>query len=116
MINLNIIIYRYINKNIPKDIESFGELPDESEFYKTIKVDKFLIYKTVNILIFMSIIQAQLLYKYNEHIFINGTFYIAPKAAYQVIVIRSHNILEDKFHTVGHGILTNKEMTSYRIF
>ena len=30
----------------------------------------------------MSIIQAQLLYKYNEHIFIDDKFYVAPKAAY----------------------------------
>jgi len=61
----------------------------------------------------MSIIQARLLYKYNEHIFIDGTFYVAPKAAYQVIVIRLHNALEDRFHTVGYGILTNKEMATY---
>ena len=106
-------IYRYINKKIPKDIESFEELPNESEFYQTIKRDKFLIYKTVSILIFMNIIQAQFLYKYNEHIFIDGTFYVAPKAAYQVIVIRLHNVLEDRFHIVGYGILTNKEMATY---
>ena len=24
-----------------------------------------------------------------------------------------HNVLEDRFHTVGYGILTNKEMATY---
>ena len=111
--NIKYNIYRYINKNIPKNIDSFNELPEESDFYKTIKGNQFLIYKTDNILIFMSIIQAKPLYKYNKHAFIDGTFFIAPKAAYQVIFIRLHNVLEDRFHTVGYGILTNKEMAIY---
>ena len=111
--NIKHNIYRYINKNIPKDIESLEDLPEESDFYNTIKGDTFLIYKTISILIFMSIIQARLLYTYNEHVFIDGTFFVAPKAAYQVIVIRVHNIIEDRFHTVCYGILTNKEMSTY---
>ena len=45
--------------------------------------------------------------------FIDGTFFVAPKAAYQVIVIRVHNIIEDRFLTVCYGILTNKEMATY---
>ena len=61
----------------------------------------------------MSIIQAQLLYKYNEHIFIDNTFFVAHKAAYQVIVIRLYNVLKDRFHIVGYGILTKKEMDTY---
>lgn len=61
----------------------------------------------------MSKTQSELLYKYNDHVFIDGTFYIAPKSAYQVIVIRIHNIIEDIFHTVAYGLLTNKEIGTY---
>ena len=106
-------IYIYINKNINKDIELIEDLPEESDFYKTIKGEAFLIYKTLNIIIFMSIIQARLLYHYNQHNFIDRTFFVAPKSAYQVIVIRVHNVLEDRFHTVCYGILTNKEISAY---
>ena len=74
-----------MNKNIPKEIESLEDLPEESDFYKTIKEDSFLIYKTISILIFMNIIQSRLLYKYNEHVFIDTTFFVAHKAAYQVM-------------------------------
>ena len=45
--------------------------------------------------------------------FIDGTFFVAPKAAYQFIVIIVHNIIEDRFLTVCYGILTNKEMATY---
>ena len=43
-------------------------------------------------------IQAHILYKYNDHVFIEWTFYFAPKSPYQVIEIRIHNILEEIFY------------------
>ena len=45
--------------------------------------------------------------------FIDGIFFVAPKAVYHVIVIRVHNVIEDRFHTFCYGILTNKEMVTY---
>lgn len=57
--------------------------------------------------------QAQLLYSNNEHIFIEGTFYFAPKASYQIVTIRFYNIKEDLFHTVGYGVFSNKDISSY---
>ena len=106
-------IYRYINKNVPKDIEDINDLPEESEYYNTIKGDKFLFYKNENILIFMSTFQANLLYQYPEHIFIDGTFYAAPKCSYQIVTIRLHELKEDQFYTVGYGIMTSKNLGSY---
>ena len=44
-------------------------------------------------------------YKYNQHIFIDGTFYVVPKASYQVMTMRLHEINEDNFYTVGYSIL-----------
>ena len=75
--NVKSSMYRYINKNIPKDIEILNELPDDSEYYKT--GEKFLFYKNNNLVIFMSTNQANLLYEYNQQVFIDGTFYVIPK-------------------------------------
>ena len=88
-------------------------MPEESELYKTITGGNILTYKTDKILIFMSKIQAQLLYQYNDHVFIDSSFYIAPKSAYQIITIRVHNIIEERFYTVAYGILVNKELATY---
>ena len=61
----------------------------------------------------MSEFQATLLYKYNQHIFIDGTLYVAPKASYQVMTMRLHEINDDNFYTVGYGILPDKTTESY---
>ena len=45
----------------------------------------------------MSEFQASLLYQYNQHIFIYGAFYAAPKASYQIVTMRLHEINEDNF-------------------
>ena len=111
--NIKHNIYRYINKHIPQDIDNLKDMPEESEFYKTLTGENFLAYKSDKMLIFMSKIQAQLMYQYNDHVFIDGTFYIAPKSAYQIVTIRIHHIIEDRFFTVAYGILVNKELTTY---
>ena len=68
-------MYRTINKNIPKDIEYLEDLPVESEYYQTLKGETFLMYKNEHMLIFMSAMQANLLYENNQHVFIDGTLY-----------------------------------------
>ena len=72
-----------------------------------------MFYKSEKILIFMSKFQANLLYQYPDHIFIDGTFYAAPKCSYQIVTIRLHELKEDQFYTLGYGILTNKTFGSY---
>ena len=111
--NIRSSMYRLINKNIPKDIENLNELPDDSEYYKTLSGEQFLFYKTDHLLIFMSPNQANLLYEYNQHVFIDGTFYAAPKCSYQIVTLRIHNIKEDLFHTIAYGILIGKSLNSY---
>ena len=69
--NIRSSMYRLINKNIPKDIENLNELPDDSEYYKTLSGEQFLFYKTDHLLIFMSPNQANLLYEYNQHVFMD---------------------------------------------
>ena len=89
-INYENMIYIYLKINI---IRLFSSL---------IKIIIKKIYVFEVILIFMSIIQAKLLNKYNENVFIDGTFFVAPKAVYQAIVIRVHNVVEDclRFHPI----------------
>ena len=111
--NLKSAIYRNLNKSMPKDIENLEELPDESEYYQTLTGEVFLMYKKDHMLIFMSPMQANLLYENNHHVFIDGTFYSAPKCSYQIVTIRIHNIKEDLFHTVAYGILIDKTLNSY---
>ena len=72
-------------------------MPEESEYYKTLNGEEYIWYKGENILIFMSEFQASLIYKYNQHFFIDRTFYIAPKASYQIMAIRLHEINENNF-------------------
>ena len=67
-------IYRYITKTLPKDIEYLTDLPNESEYYLTERGDKYLAYKSAKMVLFISKFQAQLIYKYNENCFVDGTF------------------------------------------
>jgi len=46
--------------------------------------------KNPNLIIFQSPFQAKLFIKYNEDIFADGTFYIAPKFGYQVFITRTY--------------------------
>ena len=94
-------------------MDNITKLPTQSEYYKTVNGKPFLFYRSENMLIFMIELQAQYLYKIKEHLFIDGTFYSAPKCSYQIGTIRSHNILEDFYHTLCYGILNDKGSASY---
>jgi len=45
-------IIRCQNKQLPTDITSFEEIPEESEYYKTENGDNFMIFKNSNLIIF----------------------------------------------------------------
>ena len=34
-------VYRYITKSLPKDIENLTDLPNESEYYLTVRGDNY---------------------------------------------------------------------------
>ena len=106
-------VYRYISRKIPKDIDKLSELTDDSKYYVTERGDNYLAYKSDKKVLFISKFQTQLIYKYNQHCFVERTFYSAPKSSYQIINIRIHNIKEVKFYTVANTILENKEMAAY---
>ena len=82
-------LMRIINKQYPSDIKSFDEIPDESEYFKTARGENFMIFKNSNLIIFQSPFQAELFREYNNDIFVDGTFYIAPKFSHQVFITRN---------------------------
>jgi len=83
-------ISRYIKKQLPPDIVTFNEIPDESEYYINKRNENFMIFKNSNIIIFQSPFQTELFIKFNKNIFADGIFYIAPIFSYQVFITRAY--------------------------
>ena len=108
-------INRNINKLLPKDISSFDDIPAECQFYKTETDEDYMIFKNNVIIIFQSPFQANLFYKYSDDIFVDGTFYIAPKCSYQVFITRNYVRDINTFYTTSFSILKNKQESTYEI-
>jgi len=53
---------RFKNKQLFPNIKTF-EVPNESEYYKTIRGERFMIFKNSNIIIFQSPFQAKFLWR-----------------------------------------------------
>ncbi|KAL6600144.1 hypothetical protein U3516DRAFT_762088 [Neocallimastix sp. 'constans'] len=77
-------ILRNLNKKLSSNI------PSESEYYKTKRGENFMIFKNFNLIIFQSPFQAKLFWEYNDDIFVDGTFFIAPKFSYQIFITRTY--------------------------
>ncbi|KAL6607126.1 hypothetical protein U3516DRAFT_757070 [Neocallimastix sp. 'constans'] len=56
------------------------------------------------------------LWEYNDDIFVDGTFFIAPKFSYQIFITRTYAKELDSFYTTSFAILQNKEQETYKIF
>ncbi|KAL6599377.1 hypothetical protein U3516DRAFT_816711 [Neocallimastix sp. 'constans'] len=82
-------ITRSRRKQLPPDITTFDEIPNESKYYKTKRDENFMIFKNNDLIVFQSPFQAELFSK-NKHIFADGTFYIAPIFSYQVFITRTY--------------------------
>ncbi|KAG4102361.1 hypothetical protein H8356DRAFT_1421132 [Neocallimastix lanati (nom. inval.)] len=108
-------ISRYIKKQLPPDISKFNEIPDESEYYINERDENFMIFKNSNIIIFQSPFQTELFIKYNENMFADGTFYIAPIFSYQVFITRVYAPEINSFYTTSLSILNNKEQATYEL-
>jgi len=65
--------------------------------------------KIINLIIFQSPFQVKLFREYNDDIFVDDTFFIAPKFSYQIIFItRTYAKELDSFYTTSFAILQNK--------
>jgi len=74
-----------------------------------------MIFKNSNLIIFQSPFQAKLFREYNDDIFVDGTFFIAPKFSYQVFITRTYAKELDSFYTTSFAILKNKEQETYKM-
>ncbi|ORY55979.1 hypothetical protein LY90DRAFT_506886 [Neocallimastix californiae] len=108
-------ISRNLNKKLPSNVTTFAEIPSESEYYKTKQGENFMIFKNSNLIIFQFPFQAKLFREYNDDIFVDGTFFIAPKFSYQIIITRTYIKELDSFYTTSFAILKNKEQETYKI-
>jgi len=76
----------------------------------------FMIFKNSDLVIFQSPFKAKLFKKYNNDIFVDGTFYIAPKFSQQVFITRTYVKELNSFYTTSYAIiLRNKKQKTYKI-
>jgi len=80
-------LYEKLNKNFPKDVEDINTIDFNSNYFKNLYNEKFLVYHDEELIILQSNIQAKIMYDNSKDIFIDGTFYSAPKAIYPIIII-----------------------------
>ena len=48
-------------------------------------------------------------------LFVDGTFFIAPKFSYQIFITRTYTKELYSFYTISFAILKNKEQETYKI-
>jgi len=107
-------VTRSRRKQLPPDITTFDEIPNESKYYKTKRDENFMIFKNNDLIVFQFPFPAELFSK-NNHIFADDTFYIAPIFSYQVFITRTYITELNCFYTTSFSILKNKKQTTYEI-
>ena len=107
-------IYREIIKKFHKEINSLNELDFKSPYTKTKINEDFFIYKSNNIAIFQSGIQAKLMLDNSSDIFIKGTFYSASIDVCQIIVSRVALENHHKYFTTSYTLALDKKAETYK--
>lgn len=74
-----------------------------------------MIFKNTDIIIFQSPLQGELFAKYNNDIFIDGTFYIGPSFSYQVFITRTYIKEINSFYITFISILRDKKQATYEL-
>ena len=110
-------LYKQINTILPGDIENLALAPDDSIYYKTLKDEKFVIYKDADLMIMQSPNLAKIQMKLGNIIFCNATFYICPTICYQVFITRVYSNKTNSYYTTSFSIMnTKREKGYYKIF
>ena len=107
-------IYREINRNLPKQINSLDELDLESPYTQTKNDKQFQIYKSEKIAIFQSELQSKLMYENYYDIFTDGTFFQVPKGVYQIIITRVALEAHHKYFTTSFTLSSDKKEDTYK--
>jgi len=53
--------------------------------------------------------------KYNENMYVDGTFYAATKFGYQVFITRTYIKDSNNFYTTSFSTIKNKEQVTYEM-
>ena len=108
-------LYVKLNNNLPKDIDDLLEIDKNSGYFKTLYGEKFLIYNDEDVIVLQSDIQARIMLENYEDIFLDGTFFSAPKCLYQILIIRVNFKHSYKYATTGFALCKNKTEKLYRL-
>ena len=71
-----------INKVLPDDIANLEIAPEESIYYNTLKGEKFVINKDLDLLVLQSPDLVKIQLKFGTILFCDATFFICPSFSY----------------------------------
>ncbi len=106
-------LYRKKNKELPDNVENFQEIDINSPYLKTKDEKEFCFYKNDECLIFMSETQINILFNNQKNIFIDATFFSAPKTT-QLLIIRANDDYSKNYYTILFSIMKNKTEKLYK--
>lgn len=110
-------LYKQINTILPDDIQNSALAPDDSIYYKTLKDEKFVIYKDEYLMIMQSPNLAKIQKKLSNIIFCDATFFICPAISYQVFIMKVYSDKNKSYYMTSFSIMNKKrEKDYYKIF
>lgn len=71
------------------------------------KGEKFVFYKDTEMILIQTKLMSKIMYRFSNDVFMDGTFFTAPKLSYQLIVIRVYAAPLKKYFKVALGFMQN---------
>ena len=106
-------LYKEINKALPDVIVNLEMAPEESIYYNTLKVEKFVIYKDSDLLVLQSPDLAKIQLKFGTILFCDSTFFICPSFSYQIFIARVYSSNTCSYYTTSFSIMNKKQESDY---
>ena len=106
-------LYLKLNKNLPNDVDNLSQVDVENDYFKTEDGENFVIYNDNNVIILQSKIQSKIMFENSDDIFLDGTFYSAPKCVYQILIIRVNIKGTRTYATTCFALCSNKKEELY---
>ena len=106
-------LYLKLNKNLPNDIGNLSQVDVENDYFKTEDGENFVIYNDNNVIILQSKFQSKIMFENSDDIFLDGTFYSAPKCVYQILIIRVNIKGTRTYATTCFALCSNKKEELY---
>ena len=106
-------LYLKLNKNLPNDVDNLSQVDVENDYFKTEDGENFVIYNDNNVIILQSKFQSKIMFENSDDIFLDGTFYSAPKSVYQILIIRVNIKGTHTYATTCFALCSNKKEELY---